>query len=277
MKKINLGLVFLLSLVLFSACGKEVSNVETDDFTVVKVGIVGEESVMWGPINNILEKDKIRVELVKFSDYNLPNQALADGEIDLNAFQHKAFLNSEIEAKGYDIVAIGDTLIAPLDIYSKNIKSLDEIKENDKIAIPNDVTNGGRALKVLEEVGLIKVKEEALYTPSIEDITENNLNLEIIQVDAAQLPALLPDVTAAVINGNYAHDYGLDPNKEAIYVQTIESIKKDNPYINCIVARTEDKDNPIYKKIVEAYQTDEVAKVVEETYGDLYLPAWNIK
>lgn len=274
MKKHNKFLVTLLvGILAFVLVGCSTTTVDSTDKQVVQIGIVGELTEPWGPAIEELAKEDIEVRIIQFADYVLPNQALADGEIDLNAFQHIAFLNNEIESKGFDLTPIGNTMIAPLNLYSDKIGSPDEIKENDKIGIPNDVTNGGRALKVLESAGLIQVDPAANYVPEIKDITSNPLNLEFIEVEASNLPSLLPDVAAAIINGNHAVDNNLS-QEDAIFTQDVSQIEADNPYINIIVARTEDKDNELYKKVVAAYQTDATKKVLEETYKGLYLPAW---
>ena len=252
-----------------TGCGKKA---EKDD-KVVKIGVVGENNEQWQPVIANLAKEGITVELVKFSEYSLPNQALADGEIDLNAFQHYAFLNKEIEDKDLELTVIGETIIAPLGIYSDKIKDISELKDGDKVAIPSDATNGGRSLKLFESAGLIKVNPDAGYMPTLSDITENPLNLEFYEVEAAQTPSLLPDVAAAIINGGHAIDAGLFPLEDSIYLETVKE-GEENPYINIIVARTKDKDNELYKKVVDAYHTDEVAKVIEETYKGSYLPTW---
>jgi D-methionine transport system substrate-binding protein len=276
MKKKSLYLLLLLVAALgISGCGsKAASDASASGEIVVKVGLVGEMAEMWVPVQENLKAEGIRIELVKFADYTLPNQALADGEIDLNAFQHYAFLNNEIEAKGLELAAIGNTIIAPLNVYSKNIDSIDQIKEGDSIGIPNDVTNGGRALKVLESAGLLKLDPAAGYNPSVSDILENPLNLDIIEVEASNLPSLLPDVAAAVINGNHAHDHGLKPSEDAIFSQPIDEIERDNPYINIIAARAADAEDEVYLKIVEAYNQQNVADIINETYDGLYVPAW---
>jgi len=276
MKRKGLAILVILVLTLgLAGCGNNGSeNIQETDEIVVKVGLVGEMTEMWVPVQENLESENIRIELVKFADYTLPNQALADGEIDLNAFQHVAFLNNEIELKGFDLVPIGNTLLSALNVYSSNVDSIDDIKVGDKIAIPNDLTNGGRALKVLETAGLISVDPAAGYTPELKDIKENPLEIEFIEVEASNLPALLPDVAAAVINGNHAHDYGLIPAEDAIFAESIDSLEEDNPYINIIVARAEDKDKETYLKVVEAYNKENVGKVIIETFGGLYIPAW---
>ena len=223
---------------------------KTEGSTTVKIGVVGENNEQWNPVIEAMAKEGITVELVKFADYSLPNRALNDKEIDLNAFQHKAYLANDVKDNGYKIEAIGDT-----------------------IAIPNDATNGGRALKVLESAGVIKVNPDAGYTPTLSDITENPKNIKFTEVEAANTPSLLPDVAAAVINGGHAVDNGLNPKTDSIYLEKVED-GVDNPYVNVIVARSEDKDNETYKKIVKAFQSDDVKKVIEDTYKGAYIPAW---
>jgi len=191
----------------------------------------------------------------------------------LNSFQHYAYLNKEVEDKGFKIEAIGETLIAPLGLYSKKVKDVKEIKNEATIAIPNDATNEGRTLKVLEAAGLIKVDEKAGYQPSLKDITENKLNIKFLEVDAAQTPRTLEDVDAAIINGGYAIDAGLYPQTDSIYLESVNKGSK-NPYINVIASRSDEKDNENYKKVVEAFRTDEVVKVIKETYKGSYIPAW---
>ena len=191
----------------------------------------------------------------------------------MNAFQHHAYLNDEVSNLGYDIVAIADTYISAMNIYSKKIKSVSEVKKGDKVAIPNDPTNGGRALKVLEAAGLIKVKPEAGDTPSVSDIIENPLNLDIITVDAGGIYSLLPDVACAVINGNYAIDFGLNPGSDYIFKDD-PAIYSGNSFVNLIAARTKDKDNELYKKVVAAYQSEAVEEIYANNFKGSYLPTW---
>ena len=230
--------------------------------TVIKLGVVGENNEQWQPVIDKLAEENIDLELVKFADYPLPNRALNDGEIDLNSFQHIAYFEDDCKNNGYDLSIIGETIMAPLGLYSNKIKDVSEIKDGDIIAIPNDATNGGRALKLLESAGLIKVDPAAGYTPTKKDITENPLNLDIKEVEAANTASLLPDVAAAVINGGHAVDNGLNPKEDAIFLESVEE-GSDNPYVNIIVARTADKDNELYKKVVDYFRTPEVAKVIE--------------
>ena len=268
-KILNIVLSGVLVLAL-AGCG---AGQASEDDNVVKVGIVGENNDQWDVIIDKLAEEGITVELVTFTDYTQPNQALADKEIDLNAYQTYAFLEEEAKDRGYDFTPIGETIIAPLTLYSNKIKSVDELKDGDSIGIASDPANGGRALKILEAIGVIKVDESAGHTPTVGDITENPKNIEFVEVEAAQIPRLLDDVSAGFINGNHAVDAGLYPSEDGIYVE--EAKKESNKqYINLIVARTEDKDNETYKKVAEIYQTDEVAEVINEVFKGAYLPAW---
>lgn len=249
------------------------------DHTVVKVGVVGAYNAQWDTVNEILKKDDIEVKLVKYSDYATPNRALNDGDIDLNAFQHKAFLKNDIERNGYKIESIGDTLITPLCVFNNKdkIKSMDDIKDGDIIAIPSDLTNGGRALKVLESAGLIKVNPDKGYTPTKADITEYVKKIELREAESGILARILPDVSAALINGGNAFTAHLDPSKDSIYQENLDPKvnKAAAQLVNVIVARSEDKDNPVYKKVVDAYHTDAVADTLIEAYKGAFLPAWN--
>lgn len=275
MKKLIKGcLVCLLALTLGACSSKPATeNKETENKTL-KMGVVGSNNEYWTPVIEKLAAEGITLELVVFTDYALPNRALNDGELDLNSFQHYAYLDKEVADMNYEIEALGNTIIAPLGIYSKKITSLDELKDGDKIAVPQDATNGGRSLKILEAAGLIKVDPAAGYTPEVKDITENKLNLEIVQVEASQTASLLPDVAAGFINGAHAVDNGYNPSKDAIYVETVVE-GSDNPYINIIAVRSADKTNPDYLKVLEALQTDEVAEVLTTVYKGAYAPAWN--
>lgn len=275
MKKLITGTLSLLLALSLTGCGSSGDKKE-EDVTVVKIGVVGEYNNQWDTVNEILKKDKIEVKLEKFSDYAIPNRALDDGEIDLNSFQHKAFLKNDIEKNNYSIVSIGDTVIAPLAIFNNKdkIKSVEDIKDGDKIAIPSDLTNGGRALKLLEEVGLIVCDPSKGYTPSKLDITEYKVEIEIIEAESATLASILPDCAAAIINGGNAFTAGLNPVKDSIYLENLDTIEYLPEIVNVIVAREEDKDNEIYKKIVKAYQSAEVEKTLKEAYSGAFIPAW---
>ena len=251
---------------------------QADDFKEVTVGVVGDYVAQWDTVNELLAPEKIRVKLVKYSDYATPNRALADGEIDLNAFQHKAFLANDIERNGYKIVSIGDTLVTPLKIFNnkEKIKSIEDIKDGDIIAIPSDLTNGGRALKLLEKAGLIECDPAKGYVPTKADITKYNVQIEILEAESATLANLLPDCTAALINGGNAFTAGLNPANDAIFTEDVnpETNEATPDLINVIAARSADVDNEVYKKVVDAYHTEEVRQTIEEAYQGAFICAW---
>ena len=267
-----------IAAVAVTGCGNDNKQAGTDGFTVVKVGVVGDYNAQWDTVNDLLKKDKIQVKLVKFSDYATPNRALADGEIDLNAFQHKAYLANDIARNGYKIEAIGDTLITPLRVFNnKNkLKSMQDVKDGDIFAIPSDLTNGGRALKVLEAAGLIVCDPAKGYVPTKTDITKYNVKIEIREAESGVLFNILPDVSAALINGGNAYTAGLDSQKDSIFAENIDP--KANPNVgqlyNIIAARSKDKDNPVYKKVVEAYHTPQTAKTLITVYKGAFTPVW---
>jgi len=266
MNRIKIAVLVLIAALALTGCAPKTET--------VKIGIVGEESDMWTPVIEKLKKENIDIELVAFTDYNLPNAALADGDIDLNAFQHYAYFNNECETMGYDLIAIGETYISPTCIYSEKVENVSEIGAGAVIALAGDVTNQGRALKVLEAAGLIELDPSAGYNASVRDITKNPLNIEILETDASQLCAILPDVDAAVINSNYAVDNGFVPGEDSIFMDAQSLEGGSNPYVNIIAARAVDKDNEVYKKIVAAYQSDEVIKVYDTVYNGSYYPCW---
>ena len=216
-------------------------------------------------------KEGITIELISFSDYTQPNAALDSGEIDLNSFQHRVYLENEIETHGYKLSSIGNTTIAPLGLYSKKITDLAELKEGDKIGIPNDVTNGGRALQLLQANGLIKINDEKF--PTLKDVVENPRNFEIIELAAVNIPGSLDDLEIAAINSGIATDAGMNPKEASIVLEQVD-ITQDNPYVNLIVARTSDKDNEVYKRIVEIYHTDKVKELTIEDSKGALIPVW---
>ena len=240
--------------------------------TVVKVGVVGANNEQWDTVNKLLEADNIRCEMVEFAEYKLPNNALDAGDIDLNAFQHKAYLQKEIDDLGYDVAVLGDTIVAPLSLYSDKITDVSQLKEGDKIAVPSDPTNEGRCFKILESAGLLEVDPAAGYMPELKDITANPLKLEFVEVEAANTASLLPDVAAAFVNGAHAIDNGLNID-DAIYVEQVEP-GSDNPYINIIACRTADLNNEVYQKVLKAYQSAETAQAIQDIFQGTYIPAF---
>ena len=248
------------------------SSEKSGEPVTVKLGVVGSiYEELWTPAKEALKSEGIDLEFVQFSDYVTPNNALANGEIDLNGFQHQIFLESDIESNGYKIQNIGNTFIIPLNLYSGKVKSVEELKDGDTVAIPNDVTNGGRALKVLEAAGLIRVKPEAGFNPTIDDVEAYNVNIKIQELAANTIPSALADVTAGIVNGNYALDFGLK-TEEAIFKDTSLDEQK---YWNLVAARTDDLSDPekkeTYRKVIEAFQSPETEKVFNDTFGGYFI------
>ena len=278
-KYLSVGLAAVAVLVLATGCGKKdetgvssAGQTSEQERTTVKLGVIGADTDVWDSVQARLKDEGIDLEYVKFTDYSQPNTALASGDIDLNSFQHQFFLDNFNEEHGTDLVSIGNTVNAPLGIYSEKISDIAELKEGDKVAIPNDVTNGGRALILLQSAGLLTVDEAKQQAPTVSDITENPLNLEIVELDAAQTARALQDVTVSVINSGMAVDAGYIPANDAIYLEPVD--EKSRPYVSIIATRAEDADNDIYQKVVAAYQTDETIKVIEETSKGSSIPAW---
>lgn len=272
-KKIITGLLILTTLAAsLTACGKSEKSSSTSSSTTVKLGVVGSVyEELWAPAKAKLANEGINLQIVQFSDYTTPNNALNSGEIDLNAFQHQIYLTNEVKSYGYQVEKVGFTFIIPLNVYSKKVTAISQIKDGDTIAIPNDVTNGGRALKVLEAAGLIKIKSTAGFNPTVDDIETYKVKVTIKGLAANTIPSALEDVTAAVVNGNYALDFGLK-TKDALFKDT--SVTEDQ-YWNLIAARSSDlKDKAkveVYEKVVKAFQTDDTNKVFNENYGGYFI------
>lgn len=214
-------------------------------------------------------KQGLTVNIKTFSDYVTPNQALAAGDIDLNSFQHGPFLQAFNEKNGTHLVSIGNTYLAPLRVYSNKITSIKDVPDGAKVSIPNDPSNGGRALLLLDHNGLLKLKPGTDPTKAtINDIAENPKKLEIIELEAAQLPRSLDDVTISVINAGYAKSANLDSKK------ALATEDNTSPYVNIIAAREQDKDNPTYQKFVKIFQSDNVRKYINDNFSDGLVPAF---
>lgn len=242
----------------------------------VKIGLTGNVyEDIWNPIKEKLAPEGINIEYEQFTSFNIPNNALNSGEIDMNAFQHHAYFNNDTASNGYDLTAIGDTYIVAMNIYTAKdytIESALASTDTLKIAVPNDVTNEGRALKLLESAGFFTINAEAGASPEITDITEYAVPVEFVEVDANLVYSVIQDVDLAVINGNYALDSGLTAD-DAIYK---ESEYADNSYYCLIAVRTEDAENPVYKRIVEAYQTQDTIDIYNNEFKGFFVPAWTL-
>ncbi|MFD1204933.1 MULTISPECIES: MetQ/NlpA family ABC transporter substrate-binding protein [Sporosarcina] len=252
-----LGAILLLSIL--AACGKSGSANED----IVVIGVTGADGEQWNVLKELAKEEGITIELKEFADYTLPNNALANGDIDLNSFQHIAFLSQFAEENNVDIVPIGSTVIAPLGIYSDKLDDISGIKEGDKIAVPDDPSNLGRALRLLETAGLIKLKEGTGLFGDTTSIEENPKNLEIIPMVAQQTPRVLQDVAASLINNGIAGQAGFNPTEDPIFLEDGDN-ENALPYVNVFAARAEDAQNETYLKIVELYQSEQVKKAIEE-------------
>lgn len=282
-KTIKLFVTTLTALFILTSCAAKPNSDsnstnsadQPSEATKIKIGVVGtNEEEIWKFVKEKVAQDNIELDIVVFTDYNQPNDALANGDIDLNAFQHYIFLDSYNKERNSDLTVIGETYISPLGIYSQKIKDVSEIKDGDTIAIPSDPTNGGRALLLLQSANLIKVDPTKGDTPTVNDIVENPLNLNISELDASQTARALPDVAAAVINGGIAVDAGLNPPSDAIFLEKLTSTSK--PYINIIATRAADKDIDSYKKVVEAFRQEDTAKVIEDVTKGACIPVWKL-
>ncbi|MCP0914198.1 MULTISPECIES: MetQ/NlpA family ABC transporter substrate-binding protein [Legionella] len=209
----------------------------------------------------------LNIKIIEFNDYNLPNEALQDGSLDANVYQHLPYLQAASKAHGYHLKVIGKTFIYPTGIYSKKFKSLAELPEHALIALPNDPSNEARALLLLQKAGLITLHEKQNAT--IQDIAANPKRLRFKELDAAQLPRVLPDVDAAIINTTFAIPAGLSPKQDALFIEN-----KDSPYANLIVVRSNSTKNPQLELFVKALNSPEVEKKAQELFGDAAIPAW---
>ncbi|MET3697752.1 D-methionine transport system substrate-binding protein [Bacillus oleivorans] len=272
MKKLWILCIAILTVLIVSACGSsDASNNGEGETVKVKIGVNGSDGAQWPILKEKAAKEGIEIELVEFADYTLPNNALAQGEVDLNAFQHFAFLAQYVNESGEELVPIGSTVFAPMGIYSEKIKDVSEIKEGDKIAIPDDPSNQARALRLLETAGLITLTDDFGLFGDPSKIAGNPLNLEIVPMQAQQTPRVLPDVAASVINNGVAGQAGFSPADDPIFK---ESADDENvvPYVNLIAAKAEDKDNETYKRIVELYHEADIEQaILEDTNGGSYL------
>lgn len=262
-----LGLMSLVVLIVLAGCGSETGALSEDELTV---------GVTAGPHEQILEKVKelaedegLTVNIEVFTEYVIPNTALDEGELDLNSYQHQPFLDNAKSDRGYAIEAVASTVNFPMGIYSTGISDVSELQEGDSVALPNDPTNGARALMLFEDAGLITLKDGVGAEAMVIDIEENPLNLEFIELEASQIPRQLEEVAAAAINTNFAIEHGFVPTEDSIYIEP-----GDSPWVNLIVAREENVDDPVVEKFINIYQSDEIKQFIEETFEGSVVASW---
>ena len=277
-KKLFVAAVAALTL---AACGaaqssNSGSNASTEakkEVKQVKLGVNDGNQEVWNDvIARLKEKEGIAVELVEFTDYVQPNQALENGDVDLNAFQTIIYLERFNKEQGTHIKPIGYTVIAPMGVYSKKIKNVSELKDGDTIAIPEDTSNNSRALRLLHAAGVIKLKDPNNTLATKDDIVENPKNIQIKELPAGQTARALDDVAASLINNGFAVEAGFQPTKDAIFIEEITDSSK--PYYNVIAVKEGNENNEVYKKVVEYYQTEQTAKKIEEVTKGASVPVW---
>lgn len=257
--------------ILATACSKSSSDktASNEDSSIITVGAtsVPHAEILNQVVDNLAEEG-ITLNVKEFAEYTVLNKSLADGEVDANFFQHIPYLDDYLKQTGDKLVSVGAIHIEPMGIYSKSVKSLDDLKEGDKIAIPNDATNGSRALLLLQDNGLITIKE-GISNPTMLDIEKNGKNFEIIEMDAAALPRTLDDVDISLINTNYALEAGFSPIEDAIVLEG-----KESPFANILVVREEDKDNPSIQALYNALTSDEIRDFINNKYDGAIIPTF---
>ncbi|WP_425058082.1 D-methionine-binding lipoprotein MetQ [Sporomusa carbonis] len=273
MKKITVLLIttlLALSALVGGCGGKNTPAPAAADKKTIKVGATAvPHAEILNVVKPILAKDGINLEIVEMSDYVRPNIAVAEKELDANFFQHIPYLTKFSAERKLDLTYTAAVHIEPMGIYSKKVKNLNDLTGGAQIAIPNDPTNGGRALALLAKAGIIKLKEGVGINATVKDIIDNPKNVKISELEAPQLPRSLDDVTLAVINTNYALEAKLVPTKDALFIE-----QKDSPYVNVLAVRKGDENRPEIQKLTKALTSEEVKKFINEKYQGAVVPAF---
>lgn len=268
------GLILAGAALTFSGCGNSKNNQSTapaEKTSIIVGATAGPHAEVVEAAAKEAEKKGLKVEIKEFSDYITPDQALTDGSIDIAVYQHKPFLDNFNKQHGTDLIPVGDAILMRMGIYSNKYKDVKDIPSGGTISIPNDPTNEGRGLQLLEQAGLIKLKEGVGMKATPADVVENPKNLKFKELEAAQLPRSLDDVDASAITMNFVMSAGLSPKEQGIFLES-----RDNPLAVMIIAvRNKDNDQPAYKKFIEAYQSDAVKKFITEKYKGTIEAAWN--
>ncbi|WP_432259505.1 MetQ/NlpA family ABC transporter substrate-binding protein [Cupriavidus sp. TMH.W2] len=260
----------LLQWILGAAIGATLATGAAAQEKPIRIGVTGgPHAQIMEQVKKVAARDGLNIQVVEFSDYIQPNAALAAGDLDANSYQHLPYLEAQIKDRGYKFTHIAYTVTFPMGVYSKKIKSLDQLKPGARVGVPNDPTNGGRGLLLLQSKGVIKLKPDAGLKATPLDIVENPKKIRVVELDAAQLPRSLDDLDAAAINGNYAESAGLSPVRDAI---AIEGPK--GPYANLIAIREADRNKPWVAKLVKAYHSPEIKQYVTSTFKDSVITAW---
>ncbi len=273
MKKIRvISILLVMSLALFAlaGCGSDTKTDQAGESQVLKVGATPvPHAEILQVAKGILEKEGVTLDIIEYQDYVQPNLALDDGELDANYFQHQPYLDSFNKEHHLDLVSGVGVHIEPMGIYSNTITKMEELKDNAKVAIPNDPTNGGRALLLLQSAGLVKLAPDAGLEATEHDIIDNPKNIEVEALEAPMLPKVLDDVDIAVINTNYALDAGFNPINDAIVIEG-----SDSPYVNILALKSGRENEEKIEKLIKALNNPEVKKFIEEKYQGAVIPAF---
>ncbi|WP_315799073.1 MetQ/NlpA family ABC transporter substrate-binding protein [Bradyrhizobium sp. SZCCHNRI3043] len=236
----------------------------------IRVGVTaGPHAEIIDVVKKVAAERGLDIKVVEFTDYVIPNQALALKDLEANSFQHEPYLKNQISKTGWKIVKVATTIASPQGVYSQKYKALAELPEGAKVAIANDPSNGARGLMILALHGAIKLKDPSNVASRVVDITDNPKKLKFVELDAAQLPRALADVDLVSINNNYAVQAGLNPAKDAIARENAEG-----PWVNILAVREEDKDKPWVKQLIEAYQSEPVKAFLETRFNGTYIATW---
>lgn len=236
----------------------------------IQVGVTaGPHAQIFEQVKKVAAQDGLKVQVVEFSDYVQPNAALAAGDLDANAYQHQPYLDAQIKDRGYKLVSVAHTVNFPIGLYSKRVTTLAALQNGAKFGIPNDPTNGGRVLLLLQDKGLIRLKDGAGLKATPLDVVSNPKKLKFVELDAAQLARSLDDLDAAAINTNFAISAGLNPKTDAIAQENAQG-----PYVNLLVVRSADQDKPWVAQLRKAYQFEEIRAFIEREFKGSVLPAF---
>ena len=267
-KILALGLIGALSLFAAGCGGSDSKQAATKK--EIKIGVTaGPHAEVMEEVAKEAKKQGINIKVVEFNDFVQPDKALSEGDLDLNSYQHQPYLDNMVKKQGMKLTSIGKTILMPMAVYSHKYKNLKDVPEGAQVTIPNDPSNGGRALLLIQQAGLIKLKNGTDVNASVADITENPKNLKFVELDAAQISRSLDSTDVACVNTNYAIPAGLNPQKDAVLVES-----KDSPYACVLAVRQGDENNETYKKILAIYQSNPIKKFIEDKYKGSILPAF---
>lgn len=270
MKKVLITLLSLVMIFALSACATKTTQEGPLSESSLVVGVTaGPHEEIMEKVKEIAARDGLAIEIKVFTEYVMPNIALAEGDLDINSFQHKPYLDSFKSDRNLDLVDVGFTVIFPMGIYSDKLNSINEVTAGSTVALPNDPTNGARALILFEAANLIKLTEGIGVKATVHDIVDNPLNLKFIELEASQIPRQLGEVTIAAINTNFAIEHGYVPTEDSIFIEPI-----DSPWVNVIAVRTQNKEDAVLNKFITIYQSDEVKQFIDVRFEGSIVAGW---